>query len=118
MCELKKNWKSTDEYICWERALVLWKKNLPGRGLTKVENTDLECAHKRTSNWNYIQDVVENQLHTMTEKLYEVLEKKFKLWIWWMHGRWNLSVQAFCLFRTVHVTVSTNKHYLLLTFKF
>jgi len=21
----------------WDRALVLWKKNLPGRGLTKVE---------------------------------------------------------------------------------
>jgi hypothetical protein len=25
------------EYICWDRALVLWKKNLKGRGLTKVE---------------------------------------------------------------------------------
>jgi len=25
------------EAICWDRALVLWKKNLPGRGLTKVE---------------------------------------------------------------------------------
>jgi len=32
----KKNWKSTDEKICWDRALVLWKKTLPGRGLTKV----------------------------------------------------------------------------------
>ena len=37
MHELKKNWKDTDEYICWDGALVLWKKNLPGRGLTKVE---------------------------------------------------------------------------------
>ena len=37
MCELKKKWKGTDEYICWDRALVLWKRNLPGRGLTKVE---------------------------------------------------------------------------------
>ena len=27
----------TDEEICWDRALVLWKKNLPGRCLTKVE---------------------------------------------------------------------------------
>jgi len=25
------------EEICWDRALVLWKKNLPGCGLTKVE---------------------------------------------------------------------------------
>jgi len=35
--ELKKNWKGTDDLICWDRALVLWKKNLAGRGLTKVE---------------------------------------------------------------------------------
>jgi len=37
MYELKKNWKGTDELICWDRALVLWKKNLLGRGLTKVD---------------------------------------------------------------------------------
>jgi len=36
MYELKK-WKGIYEYICWDRALVLWKKNLPGRGPTKVE---------------------------------------------------------------------------------
>jgi len=36
MYELKK-WKGIYEYICWDRALVLWKKNLPDRGLTKVE---------------------------------------------------------------------------------
>jgi len=32
-----KNGKALYEQICWDRALVLWKKNLPGRGLTKVE---------------------------------------------------------------------------------
>jgi len=32
-----KEWKVNYEYICWDRALVLWKNNLPGRGLTKVE---------------------------------------------------------------------------------
>jgi hypothetical protein len=38
MYELKKNnWEGTDEEICWDWALALWKKNLPGRGLTKVE---------------------------------------------------------------------------------
>ena len=37
MYELKKNWKDTDEQICWDRALVLWKKNLPGRVPAKVE---------------------------------------------------------------------------------
>ena len=38
MYELKKKiWKGTDEEICWDRALVLWEKNLLGRGLTKVE---------------------------------------------------------------------------------
>jgi len=37
MYELKNNWKGTDEYICWDRALILWKKNLLGRGPTKVE---------------------------------------------------------------------------------
>ena len=34
---LKKNWNGIYEYICWDRALVVWKKNLPGRGLTKIE---------------------------------------------------------------------------------
>ena len=33
----KNNWEGTDEEIWWDRALVLWKKNLPGRGLTMVE---------------------------------------------------------------------------------
>jgi len=32
-----KKWKGIYEEICWDRALVLRKKNLPGRGLTKVE---------------------------------------------------------------------------------
>jgi len=32
-----KNWKGIYEKICRDRALVLWKKNLPGRGLTKIE---------------------------------------------------------------------------------
>jgi len=32
-----KKWKGIYEKICWERVLVLRKKNLPGRGLTKVE---------------------------------------------------------------------------------
>jgi len=36
MYELKK-WKGIYEEICLDRALVLWKKNLQGRGLTKVE---------------------------------------------------------------------------------
>jgi len=36
MYEFKK-WKGIYELICWDRAHVLWKKNLPGRGLTKVE---------------------------------------------------------------------------------
>jgi hypothetical protein len=34
---LNKIWKGTDEEICWDRALVLCKKNIPGRGLTEVE---------------------------------------------------------------------------------
>jgi len=32
-----KKWKGIYEQICWDRALVLLKKDLPGRGLTKVE---------------------------------------------------------------------------------
>ena len=32
-----KKWKVIYEQICWDRALVLLKKNLPGRGHTKVE---------------------------------------------------------------------------------
>ena len=36
MYERKKR-KGIYEQICWDRALVLWKKNLPGRGLTKAE---------------------------------------------------------------------------------
>jgi hypothetical protein len=33
----KKKWKGIYEKICCDRALVLEKNNLPGRGLTKVE---------------------------------------------------------------------------------
>ena len=36
MYEIKK-WKGIYEQIRWDRALVLWKRNLPGRGLTEVE---------------------------------------------------------------------------------
>jgi len=32
-----KKFKDIYEKICSDRALVLWKKNLPGRDLTKVE---------------------------------------------------------------------------------
>ena len=42
MYELKRNWKGIYEQICWYRNLVLRKKNLPGRGLTKVRNSDPE----------------------------------------------------------------------------
>jgi hypothetical protein len=37
MHELKKNWKDIYEYICWDRAIKKKKKNLLGRGITKVE---------------------------------------------------------------------------------
>jgi len=37
MYELKKNWKGIYDEIYWERALVLWKQNLPCRGLTNFE---------------------------------------------------------------------------------
>jgi len=33
----KKNCKTIYEKICWDRALVLLKRNLQGRGLTNVE---------------------------------------------------------------------------------
>jgi len=36
-----KKWKGTD---CWDRALVLWKKNLLGCGLTNFEKTGLYDA--------------------------------------------------------------------------
>jgi len=34
-----KNWKGIYELISWDQAFVLWKKNLPGRGLTKIEKS-------------------------------------------------------------------------------
>jgi len=37
MYELKKNWECIYEWICWDRDLVLWKKNLPVRSLKKFE---------------------------------------------------------------------------------
>ena len=51
MYELKKNWKGTYEEICWDWALVLLKKkNLPGRDLTKVEkHWPIECRKHRCS---------------------------------------------------------------------
>jgi len=48
MYELKK-WKGIYEEICCDRALVLWKKNLPGRGLTKVEK---HCSIKHPRHLN------------------------------------------------------------------
>jgi len=56
MYELKKKWKDIYEQICWDRALVLLKKNLPGRGLTKgekhcfrqygLENNNIRNSHQ------------------------------------------------------------------------
>ena len=39
-----KKWEGIYELICWDRALVLWKKNLPSHGLTKVEK---HCSRLR-----------------------------------------------------------------------
>ena len=46
MYELKKNLKGIYKQICWDWVLVLWKKNLPGRGLTKVEKHWSRTDHK------------------------------------------------------------------------
>jgi len=46
MYELKK-WKSIKELICWDRALVFWKKNLMGRGGTDVEKRSLRLQDDR-----------------------------------------------------------------------
>ena len=36
--------------ICWDRALILWKKNLPGRSITKVEKRcSMVCCGPRLS---------------------------------------------------------------------
>jgi len=51
------------EYICWDRALVLWKKNLPGRGLTKVEKhcSTLSWPHASTSESYALKSVSTNK---------------------------------------------------------
>jgi hypothetical protein len=46
-----KNWKGIYEYVCWDRALVLRKKNLPGRGLTKVEK---RCTRRLYCSFLYL----------------------------------------------------------------
>jgi len=43
-----KKWKGIYESICWDRALVLWKKDLPYRGLTKFEKHWSRAAHIRS----------------------------------------------------------------------
>jgi len=45
-CMNLKKWKGIYEYICWDRALVLWKKNLPSRGLTKFEKHWVQNVEK------------------------------------------------------------------------
>jgi hypothetical protein len=47
MYELKKNWEVIYRQICWDQALVLWKKNLPGPRLTKKEFTGPSSYEKR-----------------------------------------------------------------------
>jgi len=42
------------EAICWDRALVLWKKNLQGRGLTKIEK---HCCRENDTKLNNIHTV-------------------------------------------------------------
>ena len=38
----------------------------------------LHCAHQWSYTWRYIQHIVNNQLHTMTENLYQTMNKKLK----------------------------------------
>ena len=38
-CMKLKKWEVNYEQICWDRALVLWKKNIPGCGPTEVEKS-------------------------------------------------------------------------------
>ena len=60
MCELKK-WKGIYEKIFWNPALVLWKKNLPGRGLSKTEKNGLGhyslCLRKHIKNFSIRQNL-------------------------------------------------------------
>ena len=43
MHELKKNWKGIYEYICWDRALVLWKKEFTRpRSHRRLRNTGVK----------------------------------------------------------------------------
>jgi len=46
---LKKS-KGIYKYICWDRALVLWEKNLPGRGLSKFEKHCLRETRRGKGN--------------------------------------------------------------------
>jgi len=54
--------------ICWDRALVLRKQNLPGRGLTKVEKQwhIRRWSHKiMILQYNIILFTIVLQLHTV-----------------------------------------------------
>jgi len=57
MYQLKKKGKGIYEYICWDQALVLWKQNLPGRGLTKVGKNCLKPCTSVNSVEHYNWDV-------------------------------------------------------------
>jgi len=55
--------------MCWDRALVLWKKNLQGRGLTKVEkHWSAEFTHAVQLNCFFLS----NGLYTILQFFYWV----------------------------------------------
>jgi len=55
-----KKWKGIYEKIFWDQALVLWKKNLPGRGLTKFE--------KHSSRSVAVEDNLRRKMEVLREK--------------------------------------------------
>jgi len=85
MCELKNNWKAIYEWICWDRALVLWEMNLPGRGLTEVEKTLIYTGsvtgYGQESGVRY---------HTSAEKL--LRDFRFSQW-WWRYSESEMTIK-------------------------
>ena len=136
MYELKKNWRGTAERIYLDRALVLWKKNLPGGGLTKVEKhwcrvrpqTDiyLELHPGRCKETTTYRDRKKSMkywkrnLNCGSDECTEDGAYQYKHFLCsGLHTWQSVRINTICywhLIRTVYVTVSTKKHYLLLTF--
>jgi len=80
-----KKWKGIYEQICWDRALVLWKKYLPDRGLTKFQKHWPNLFHRIFTACSLINIqafcVILTRIYIRKSSLRKVFPVRFPVWL-------------------------------------